>query len=166
MLDSLAETHRSDGKLDRAESLLRSSLAVREKALGTEHPDVAASLNNLGVFYYGRHQYAMAEPLFQRALVIWEKAFGAEHQNVARGLRHLAEVYGAQDRYRQAVASYQRVVSIQEKSAGIDNPELAATLKSWALLLRKTNRKGEAEKLEERARVVGGNKTPGQRSAK
>jgi hypothetical protein len=39
-----------------------------EKALGAEHPDVAASLNNLGVFYYGRHQYAMAETTLPKSL--------------------------------------------------------------------------------------------------
>jgi tetratricopeptide (TPR) repeat protein len=98
-------------------------------------------------------------------LVIWEKAFGAEHQNVTRGLRHLAEVYRAQHRYRDAIAFYQRVVSIQEKSEP-GNVELAATLKSWAWLLRKTHRKAEAEELEERAKIVGGSKPPGERSAK
>jgi len=74
---------------------------------------------------------------------------------VARGLRHLAEVYGAQHRYREAIAFYQRVVSIQEKSSVTGNVELAATLKSWALLLRKIDRKAEAAKLKERARVIG-----------
>jgi tetratricopeptide (TPR) repeat protein len=127
---------------------------------------VAASLNNLGVFHFGKHQYTAAEPLFQGALVIWEKAFGAEHQNVARGRRHLAEVYSAQHRYREAITSYQRVASIQEKSPKTGNVELAATLRSWAWLLRKTHRKAEAAELEERARVIGGSKPPGERSVK
>jgi hypothetical protein len=39
-----------------------------EKALGPEHPDVAAGLNNLAEFYRLQGQYAQAEPLVKRAL--------------------------------------------------------------------------------------------------
>ncbi len=34
------------GRYDEAEPLYKRSLAIREKALGPEHPDVAASLEN------------------------------------------------------------------------------------------------------------------------
>ena len=37
------------GELDEAEPLYWQSLAIREKALGQDHPDVAASLNNLAL---------------------------------------------------------------------------------------------------------------------
>ena len=50
------------------------ALAILEKALGPEHPDVATSLNNLALLYYGQGRYADAEPHFQRALAILEKA--------------------------------------------------------------------------------------------
>jgi Tfp pilus assembly protein PilF len=44
------------------------SLAIREKALGPNHPDVATSLNNMGLLYERQGQYAEAEPLYKRAL--------------------------------------------------------------------------------------------------
>jgi hypothetical protein len=34
------------------------SLAIREKALGSDHPDVAASLNDLAVLYGNQGRYA------------------------------------------------------------------------------------------------------------
>ena len=37
------------GKYEEAEPLFKRSLAIREKALGAEHPDVAQSLNNMGL---------------------------------------------------------------------------------------------------------------------
>ena len=37
----------AQGKLDEAEEPNRRALAIREKALGPYHPDVAESLNNL-----------------------------------------------------------------------------------------------------------------------
>ena len=54
-------------------------MAIREKALGPEHPDTAASLNNLAALYYAMGDYAKAEPLYRRALAIYEKALGPEH---------------------------------------------------------------------------------------
>ena len=42
------------------------SLAIREKALGPDHPDVATSLNNLAELYEAQGRYADAEPLYKR----------------------------------------------------------------------------------------------------
>ena len=49
---------------------LTQALALREKALGPDHPDVATSLNNLAGLYHAQGRYAKAEPLYQRALAI------------------------------------------------------------------------------------------------
>ncbi len=58
-------------------------MAIREKALGPEHPDTAGSLNNLAVLYRAMGDYAKAEPLYRRALAIREKALGKEHPDTA-----------------------------------------------------------------------------------
>ena len=63
---------------------LTRALALREKALGPEHPDVATSLNNLATLYDTRSQYATAEPLYgRRALAIRKKTLGSEYPAVA-----------------------------------------------------------------------------------
>ncbi len=53
------------------------ALAIREKALGPDHPNVATSLNNLALLYHKQGRYVDAEPLYKRALVIFEKASGS-----------------------------------------------------------------------------------------
>lgn len=63
----------------KAEPLLRRALAIREKALGPDHPDTATSLNNLALLYQYVGDYAKAEPLLQRALAIYRKRCGASH---------------------------------------------------------------------------------------
>ena len=73
-----------------AEPLYKRSLAIREKALGPEHPDVATSLNNLADIHKARGRYAQTEPLYKRALSILEKALGQEHPNVATSLESYA----------------------------------------------------------------------------
>jgi tetratricopeptide (TPR) repeat protein len=59
--------------------LYQRSLAIREKTLEPEHPDVAASLGNLASLYRSQGKYAEAEPLYQRSLAISEKTLGPEH---------------------------------------------------------------------------------------
>ncbi len=45
-LNNLAELYRAQGRYAEAEPLYKRSLAIREKALDAEHPDVAQSLEN------------------------------------------------------------------------------------------------------------------------
>ena len=67
-----------------AEPLYRRALAINEKSLGPEHPDIALNLNNLAELLRATNRLAEAEPLYRRALAIDEKSFGPEHPNVAR----------------------------------------------------------------------------------
>ena len=48
-----------------------------KKALGSDHPDVGTSLNNLAALYQAQGRYSEAEPLYKRSLTIYEKALGA-----------------------------------------------------------------------------------------
>ncbi|MEK7995788.1 MAG: tetratricopeptide repeat protein, partial [Planctomycetota bacterium] len=85
-----------------AEPLYRRALAIREEACGPEHPDTAASLNNLASLYYYQGRYGEAEPLYRRALDIREKTFGPEHPDTATSLNNLASLYYYQGRYGEA----------------------------------------------------------------
>jgi len=78
------------GKYDEALSLAERALEIGEKALGSEHPTVATSLNNLAALYHAKGDYTKAEPLYQRALGIWEQALGPMHPQVATSLNNLA----------------------------------------------------------------------------
>jgi tetratricopeptide (TPR) repeat protein len=67
---SLTWRYQDQGQYAKAEPRYRRALAIREKALGPEHPEVASSLNRLAHFYHDQEQYAKAEPLYLRALAI------------------------------------------------------------------------------------------------
>jgi tetratricopeptide (TPR) repeat protein len=97
------------------DNLLKRSLAILEKALGPDHPDVAMSLNNLAALHEAQGQYAQAEPLLKRSLAIREKAIGPDHPDVAVSLNNLGELYRAQGRYAQAEPLYKRSLAIWEK---------------------------------------------------
>ena len=52
-------------------------LAIREKALGPNHPDVAISLNNMAELYRAKGQNVQAEFANIWLLPIWEQALRA-----------------------------------------------------------------------------------------
>jgi tetratricopeptide (TPR) repeat protein len=64
-------------------SYLTRALAICEQQLGTDHPNTAASLNNLAMLYQKQGKYAEAEPLFKRALAICEQQLGTDHPDMA-----------------------------------------------------------------------------------
>jgi tetratricopeptide (TPR) repeat protein len=55
------------GRYADAEPLYKRSLAISEKALGPDHPEVAFSMNDLAEVYEKQGRYADAEPLYERA---------------------------------------------------------------------------------------------------
>ncbi|MFH1242927.1 MAG: CHAT domain-containing tetratricopeptide repeat protein [Pseudomonadota bacterium] len=103
------------GRYADAIPLAQKTLAIREKALGPDHPDVAAGLNNLAGLYGSLGDYAKAEPLYRRSLAIWEKALGSDHPNVATGLNSLALLYAALDEFRKAHDLHLRAQAIDER---------------------------------------------------
>ena len=64
-----------------AEIFYQRAIAIGEKTLGLEHPDLAVWLNNLALLYVEQGKYVEAEPLYQRAIAINEKVFGPTHHN-------------------------------------------------------------------------------------
>ena len=125
-----------------AEPLFRLALAIREKALGPDHPDTATSFNNLAELLQAQGRYGEAEPLFRLALAIREKALGPDHPDTATSLNNLAGLLQAQGRYGEAgragdaQVALQRFVELlpdQERVLGPDHPNTLATRGHLAL---------------------------------
>jgi tetratricopeptide (TPR) repeat protein len=154
VLNNLAELYYVQGKYPQAEHLYQQSLAIREKALGKDHPDVAGSLNNLGWLYYAQGKYVEAEPLYQKNLAIREKALGKDHPDVAGSLNNLALLYYTQGKYAAAETLYQRSLAISEKALGKDNPKVAAVLNNLALLYHAQGKYAAAEPLYKRSLAI------------
>jgi tetratricopeptide (TPR) repeat protein len=154
VLNETALYHKSRAAWAEAEPLYQRAIAIGEKTLGPEHPDLATWLNNLALLYQDTGRYAEAEPLLQRAMAIGEKTLGPEHPALAIRLNNLATLYQATGRDAEAEPLYERAIAIDEKTLGPEHPELATRLNNLALLYRDTGRDAEAEPLYERAIAI------------
>jgi tetratricopeptide (TPR) repeat protein len=142
------------GKYSEAIPFAQRALAIREKARGPNHPDVATSLNNLAEFYRNQGRYVDAEPLYKRSLAIYEKALGPNHPDVAMSLNNLALLYHDQGRYVDAEPLYQRSLAIREKTRGPNHPDVATALNNLAALYRDQGRSVDAEPLHKRSLAI------------
>lgn len=90
------------GRYREAIPLAQRALAIREKALEKDHPDVAQSLNKLAELYRALRDYSQAEPLYKRALAIVEKVHcGEDDADVVTILRNLQKNLGVEGIYRE-----------------------------------------------------------------
>jgi CHAT domain-containing protein/tetratricopeptide (TPR) repeat protein len=127
------------------------ALSLREAALGSEHPSVAASLYKLGILYRIHGLHDQAAPLFKRSLELREKALGPVDPDVAKSLNQLAEVYRFQGRASEAEPLLKRSQAILEAAVGADHPDVATTIRIRAVNYQIQGRYREAEALYERS---------------
>ncbi len=125
-----------------AERLLRESLAIKQSLLGDEHPEVAATLHDLGYLFWERGDHLAAEPLFREALAIRRTTEGDEHPKVAMELVSLICVLLAQDKYAAAEPLLHEALAVRRNlPGGRFSPEGESSLSSGlahlgSLLLR------------------------------
>jgi len=131
-----------------------SSLAILEKALGVDHPDVARTLNNLAALLQSQGDYDGARPLYERSLAIGEKALGPNHLEVAATLNNLAALLQSQGDYHGARRLLERSLNIGEKTLGPEHPEVANNLNNLAALLQSLDDYNGARALYERSLAI------------
>jgi CHAT domain-containing protein/tetratricopeptide (TPR) repeat protein len=142
------------GRYDEAIPLAKRVLTMYEKMLGSEHPYVATSLNNLALLYQSKGDYVQAGLLCKRALTIREKVLGAEHPEVAISLNNLGGLYSKKGDYVQAEPLYKRALAIFEKVLGAEHPDVAISLNNLALLYKNKGDYVQAGLLCKRALMI------------
>lgn len=150
----LTERARSRARYTEAEALLQQALVLREQQLGTEHPDTATSLNNLGILYYREEMYMKAEPLYNRALAIRAKQFGLRHLDTATVMNNLGNLYVAQKKYAEAESFCTQALTIRKELLGVEHPITAVSLKSMGDFYSAQEQYEEAEPFYKQALTI------------
>jgi len=75
-LNNTANVYDKQGHPEQALELYRRAVAVEEKLLGADHPNVALTLSNIALVYDGQGRNAEALELYARALAVSRTALG------------------------------------------------------------------------------------------
>ncbi len=119
------------GAVDEAAPLFARALAVSEKELGQDHPDLVILLNDLSRLYLKQSAHELAEPLLLRLLAI-KRVKGEDHPEVATVLASLAAVRQALGSHEAAEQLWRRVLTIRERTLAPNHFSLATTLEHLA----------------------------------
>lgn len=155
-LDSLARVYIRQKKFSEAEVLLNRALGIAVNTYGRENDHVSTLLGTLGNLYLEKGDLTKAEELYQQGLDIFEKIFGPEHPNAVIILTNIAVSKVEQRNFHQAEQLLQRAITIGKKILPQEHPQLLNSQEMYADLLRRMNRKGEAQRLADYVRKMRG----------
>jgi tetratricopeptide (TPR) repeat protein len=145
---------RERGEYAAGELLQTHAVAIRKRAFGSDHVEVAIALHGLARLYSHQGRYGEAESLYKRALVIQERAHGKDHADVADTLNNLGNLYGDEGRYEEAEPLYKRALTFWEAALGLSHSRVAVGLNNLARLYFWQGRYDDAERLYERALAI------------
>ena len=120
--NNIGSVYDNQGDYPKALEYHLKALAIREKALGQDHPDVAMSYNNIGIVYSYQGDYPRSLEYHLKALSIWEKVLGQGHPNVATSYNNIGSVYYNQGDNPKALECFLKALAIWEKTLGREHP--------------------------------------------
>ena len=134
----------AEGQVSEGLTLCQQALALRIKAYGPEHPEVAESYNSLGrALYLATRDKESMGPL-TRALEIWEKTLGPDHPDTAQALYNLGNTLEQLGRMEESLQRHERSLAIRRARLGPEHAELASSLGRTAALKARLGRPVEA----------------------
>jgi len=150
-LHGLGTLHQETGQYLEAWEKTTLALALREKVLGSDHPEVASSLQQLSAIAWWMGKYPLALEKSERALALKKKALGPEHPEVVRAIKPTAIALRELGRYEEARQRFEQILVLQEKLLGPEHPDVSSALSNLSVVLLDLGRFEEARQYAQRA---------------
>ncbi len=142
------------GKLEASKQAYERGLAMREKALGPDHPDTSVSLNNLGIVLCRLGRCGEAKTYLERAVAVSERAIGPFHPDTAASITNLGNALRRTGDYVAARRAHERAIAIKEQALGPDHPSVAGALSNLGNVLHDMGDDAGALAAHERALAI------------
>ncbi|MBI3259515.1 MAG: tetratricopeptide repeat protein [Ignavibacteriae bacterium] len=123
------------GKYQEALKYSKKALKVRRQSLGKKHPDVAGSLDNVGMNLYALGEYKKALRCHRKSLAIRQKLYGDEHLDVVASLNNIGINLNALGSYKEALNITREAFNIHKKLLGEERPEITLSLNNLGISL-------------------------------
>jgi hypothetical protein len=72
------------------------AIQKRKRVLGTKHPNMLTSMNNLASIYMSQGQWKEAEELFVQVIQTRKRVLGDKHPDTLGSINNLASMYMSQ----------------------------------------------------------------------
>ncbi|MFO0726545.1 MAG: tetratricopeptide repeat protein [Myxococcota bacterium] len=122
------------GDLTGAEREMSRALAIDERVLGPDHPQLSEALEGLGGVYMDRFDFDAALAAHQRALEIRKKSLGLTHPLVAHSLDRLGGVLWGAGRLEEARSKMESAIALSERNGEAESTVMAEYRNNLALV--------------------------------
>ena len=130
-----------------AEKLLQELLAVQQRVLSNEHPEVLTITSNLATVMMEQGRNREAEKTFRELLTVQQRVLGMEHVNVQTSIFHLTSIMNSEQRYEEAERMLRTVLESQKNALGSEHSQTLSSMFYLALMMRNQQKYAEAEEV-------------------
>ncbi|CAF1077755.1 unnamed protein product [Adineta steineri] len=110
------------GDYEKAIYYCQEGLAIREKTLPSNHPDLAYSYNNIGNVYNNMGEYSKALSYYEKALEILQKTLSLNHPDLAALYNNIGNVYNKMGDYSKALSYHNKCLEIRQEIFPSNHP--------------------------------------------
>jgi eukaryotic-like serine/threonine-protein kinase len=128
LLNDLGCVLELQGRYAEAVQTQERALALKEKVLAPDHPDIATSETNLAISLQGLGHNEEALTHDDRAIALLSAALGEGHPDLAMPFNERGEILNALRRYPQARESFDRARGLWERDLGLESLPLSHAL--------------------------------------
>ncbi len=152
-LDRRALAESQTGKHDAAIADYLAALAIREKRLPADDPEILNSYDSLSNAYVRAGRADLAVDYIKKAADGAHAKFGEKHVKTAHYLKNLGTVYGSQRRWADAAALTERAVRIESELYPPGSPDVVNGLNNLGSMQLTLGRLNAAQKTLDDARA-------------
>ena len=148
----LAETQSSIGLMqyhlydfDSSFDSYQEALRIRRQHLQCEeHPDIASTLNSIGLVLFKQEMFTLAKKCFSESLRIRCKIFGKNHRDVAILWYNIATIHFEIGEDELAVEMYKETLRVERVALGPNHPDVVLTLQHLGQVLQQLGHSEQA----------------------
>lgn len=123
------------------------ALALRQRALGAEHPDTLTAEERLAMVYRFHGKYSDAQNVLERVVQQRRRIQGTEHRDTLRSVGNLADVYRNVGKYSDAVHVLEPAIDASRRVFGERHAETLRSLETLASAYQETKDFSRAERI-------------------
>ena len=135
MLTVIGRIYGRLGHYDKARPMLEEALTIERRVEGTARPQLAQTLNDLGVISRDQRDLERAAALLEESLTMRRRLFGNEHKDVAVTLVELGRVFEDRGLGDRAEPLYRESLDIRRRIFGEIHRETSTSKAALALVL-------------------------------
>src|SRR5580658_2157837 len=154
MMDAMGTVYDNLGLWPQSESLLKRTVDIRRRVLGSGNPATLSSMGGLGWVLQEEGRYPEAEKMERQALDAQRRSLGPEAAATLVSTINLGAIVQREGRFADAERLEREALDGLRRVAGPEAPETLRSMSILAETLVQEGRYGEAEKLHRRTLAI------------